>query len=119
MTSVTIARIYEQQRATDGFRVLVDRLWPRGVSKQAAALDEWNKDLAPSTELRTWWNHDPDTFEDFASRYQSELDERPEVAAFVEQVRTHDRLTLLYAARDPALNHAIVLRDYLLNALDD
>lgn len=118
MTDVTIARIYEQPRASDGFRILVDRLWPRGVSKQAAELDEWNKQLAPSTALRTWWNHDPDTFEDFGSRYRAELDKRPEVTAAVERLRSHDRVTLLYAARDPELNHARVLRDYLARALE-
>ncbi|MBH0010227.1 DUF488 domain-containing protein [Salinibacterium sp. SWN1162] len=117
MTDVTIARIYEQPRAADGFRVLVDRLWPRGVSKRAAQVDEWNKDLAPSTALRIWWNHDADMFDDFATRYRAELDERLEVAAAIEQLRTHHTVTLLYAARDPEINHAIILRDYVLRAL--
>ena len=92
--------------------MLVDRLWPCGVSKQRAELDEWAKDLAPSTELRVWFDHDPARFEEFAHRYRAELDGNPAV----EAARAHERLTLLYAARDPQVNHAVVLRDYLLSA---
>lgn len=108
-----IKRIYEPAAAADGYRVLVDRLWPRGVSKEAAELDAWMKEVAPSTGLRTWWQHDPRRFDDFADRYRHELDGSPALASLRELWRSRPRLTLLYAARDPNCNHAIVLRDLL------
>lgn len=109
---VVVKRVYETPSPDDGYRMLVDRLWPRGVSKQRAELDEWAKDLAPSTELRVWFDHDPARFDEFAHRYRAELDGNPAV----EAARAHERLTLLYAARDPQVNHAVVLRDYLLSS---
>lgn len=110
---IQIKRIYDEPSPDDDFRVLVDRLWPRGVSKERAALDLWDKDVAPSPELRTWWNHDPDSFDEFAERYRSELEAGDAPAALLEKAGAHDRLTLLYAAHDPAVNHAAVLRDVL------
>ncbi|HMR49645.1 MAG TPA: DUF488 domain-containing protein [Arachnia sp.] len=110
---IQIKRIYEEPDDADGFRVLVDRLWPRGVSKERAALDLWDKDIAPSPELRTWWGHDPDTFDEFAQRYRAELDEGHAPADLLRQASGHDRLTLLYAAHDPAVNHALVLQQVL------
>ncbi|MDF1489952.1 DUF488 domain-containing protein [Tessaracoccus caeni] len=110
---IQIKRIYEEPDADDGFRVLVDRLWPRGVSKEKAALDLWDKDVAPSPDLRTWWNHDPDRFDEFAQRYRAELEASDAPAALLHQAAGHNRLTLLYAAHDPAVNHALVLQDYL------
>jgi uncharacterized protein YeaO (DUF488 family) len=108
-----IKRVYEPPDAEDGFRVLVDRLWPRGVRREAAALNLWLKDVAPSPELRTWWGHDPARLEEFAERYRAELDANPAVATLVAALREHPRVTLLYAARDPQVNHAGVLRSYL------
>jgi uncharacterized protein YeaO (DUF488 family) len=109
----TIKRIYEPPAADDGYRVLVDRLWPRGVSKVAAELDEWLKDVAPTTDLRVWFNHDPGRFAEFTSRYEGELAENP--AADALRARGDDQpVTLLYGAKDPAINHAVVLRDFLL-----
>jgi len=108
-----IKRIYEQADPADGYRVLVDRLWPRGVSHEAAALDEWLKDIAPSPELRTWWSHDSARLEEFAQRYRAELDDNPAVGVLRERMTEHPVVTLLYAAHDPHVNHAVVLADYL------
>ena len=118
MGQVDIKRVYEQAADEDGIRVLVDRLWPRGVSKERAALSGWLKDVAPSPDLRRWWHHDPDRFEDFARRYRTELDDNPALGDLLSIVREHDRTTLVYAAKDPAVNHALILRDYIRNALE-
>jgi uncharacterized protein YeaO (DUF488 family) len=108
-----VKRIYDEPSVADGYRVLVDRLWPRGVSKERAVLDEWMKDIAPSTDLRTWFAHESARFEEFAQRYRAELDQNPAVAGLVRLGTEHDVVTLLYAARDSNLNDAVVLRDYL------
>ena len=118
MGQVDIKRVYEQAADEDGVRILVDRLWPRGVSKERAALSGWLKDVAPSPDLRRWWHHDPDRFEDFARRYRTELDENPALEDLLSIVREHDRTTLVYAAKDPAVNHALILRDYIRQALE-
>ncbi|HEY4269542.1 MAG TPA: DUF488 domain-containing protein [Galbitalea sp.] len=110
----TIKRIYEHPSADDGYRVLVDRLWPRGVSKVAAELDEWLKDVAPSTELRVWFDHDPARFPEFMSRYVAELVENPAVDALRQRGDGGNHVTLLYGAKDPAINHAVVLQGFLL-----
>lgn len=106
-----IKRIYEKPSADDGYRVLVDRLWPRGVSRDAAELDLWLKDVAPTPDLRIWFDHDPDRFDEFSSRYRAELDHNPAVGELFQ--RGERLVTLLYGAKDPAINHAVVLRDYL------
>lgn len=109
-----IKRIYEPADEHDGFRVLVDRLWPRGVSRERAALDEWLKDVAPSPELREWFGHKPEYFEEFAARYEAELhNNQTAVQALRDFEKQHTKVTLLYAAHDPSINHAVVLRDYL------
>ena len=118
MGQVDIKRVYEQAADEDGVRILVDRLWPRGVSKERAALSGWLKDVAPSPDLRRWWHHDPDRFEDFARRYRTELDDNPALEDLLSIVREHDRTTLVYAAKDPAVNHALILRDYIRQALE-
>ena len=118
MGQVDIKRVYEQAADEDGVRILVDRLWPRGVSKERAALSGWFKDVAPSPDLRRWWHHDPDRFEDFARRYRTELDDNPALEDLLSIVREHDRTTLVYAAKDPAVNHALILRDYIRQALE-
>jgi uncharacterized protein YeaO (DUF488 family) len=110
-----VKRIYDDPSPGDGYRALVDRLWPRGVSKERAELDEWAKDLAPSTELRTWFGHESSHFEQFAQRYRDELDANPVVERFVALGGDNDTVTLLFAAHDPQVNHAVVLRDYLTN----
>ncbi len=113
MGTVRIERIYAEPTPEDGFRVLVDRLWPRGVSKERADLDLWLKDVGPSTELRTWFGHDPARFAEFAERYRAELADSPAFAELRDLCRTHDVITLLYAARDTEHNEAVVLADIL------
>lgn len=113
MSTYRIKRIYEQPSTDDGYRVLVDRLWPRGVSKERAALDEWDKDIAPSTDLRKWFDHDPAKFDEFRARYEDELASNPAVGKFAAQVASQATVTLLYGARDPRVNHAVVLADFL------
>ena len=110
---VRIKRAYEAAITSDGCRVLVDRLWPRGVSKERAELDEWLKDVAPSTELRTWWNHDPARMEEFALRYRAELDSNTEAVRALRALVDAGVTTLIYGAKDPHVNHARVLAEYL------
>ena len=112
---IRIKRAYDPPTADDGCRVLVDRLWPRGLSKAKAKLDEWNKDIAPSPELRIWFGHDPQRFAEFSRLYGVELKARPrEVAHLRSLAAGKTPLTLVYAAKDPACNHALVLRAFLL-----
>ena len=111
-----IKRVYEPAEPTDGYRVLVDRLWPRGVSRERAALDDWCREAAPSTQLRRWYGHDPDRFDEFARRYRSEL-ATPEAAGAVDELRgVADRraLSLVTATRDVEHSGAVVLRDVLV-----
>ena len=108
-----IKRVYEDPEPTDGWRVLVDRLWPRGLRKEAAALDLWLKDVAPSPDLRRWWNHDPERKSEFAARYREELADNPALDEVRKLSAQHDTVTLLYAAHDPGVNHAQILLDVL------
>jgi len=109
---VNLKRIYDPVGDHDGERILVDRLWPRGVSRQAAALDSWNKAVAPSPELRQWFGHQPERFEEFRRKYLAELAHN-EAAQQLQQDARHRTLTLLYAAKDPLHNHARVLQEFL------
>ncbi len=112
-----IKRAYEAAAPNDGLRVYIDRLWPRGLTKEAAHIDEWIKTLAPSTELRKWFGHDPEKFAEFKTRYTHELDARAEdVAHLVELCRTQ-AVTLLFSARDVVHNNAVVLQGYLKKRL--
>lgn len=116
--TIRIKRIYDDASADDGYRVLVDRLWPRGISKEQARLDAWLKDVAPSPGLRTWWNHDPDRLDEFAARYRAELDSMPAASSAVAELREiatrgPGPTTLLYGAKDPRVNHARILAEYL------
>lgn len=108
-----IKRIYAPRTATDGYRVLVDRLWPRGISRQRAALDAWLVDLAPSTALRTWLHRDARHWPEFARRYRAELRAQRPLLQELRRRARRQRVTLLYAARDPAVNNALVLREVL------
>jgi uncharacterized protein YeaO (DUF488 family) len=111
-----IKRAYEPPASEDGFRVLVDRLWPRGLSKEAAATDEWLKDIAPSAELRRWFGHDPKRWAEFKARYREELTSAKRSAALErlrDAARTRGAVTLLFVARDPTHNHANVLLEVL------
>lgn len=111
---IRLKRAYEPPARSDGARILVDRLWPRGVKKETLKLDSWLKDIAPSSELRKWFDHRPDRFEQFAKKYRAELDANPGAVAELEPWLHRGRATLVYGARDPAINQAVVLRDYLL-----
>lgn len=106
---VGIKRIYDEAADGDGYRVLVDRLWPRGVSKDDAALDDWCKDVAPTPDLRKWFDHREDRFEEFAERYREELVDHPDVEALRRVADEEGQVTLLYGAKDPRINHAVVL----------
>ncbi|MDQ0731925.1 DUF488 domain-containing protein [Arthrobacter sp. B1I2] len=108
-----IKRIYDPPASDDGCRVLVDRLWPRGMSKEDAAIDLWLKDVAPSAGLRKDFNHRPERFAEFSEAYRLELDANPAVGTLLELAAGHPRITLLYAARNTEANHARVLLDYV------
>ena len=111
--ALKIKRAYDSPSRADGTRILVDRLWPRGVKKEALALDGWMKDIAPSPELRTWFGHKPERFAEFRKRYRAELKQHSELVA---ELREHARagiLTLVYGARDEVHNGAVVLREVL------
>ena len=113
MTKYKIERIYESTASDDSYRVLVDRLWPRGISKERAALDEWNKEIAPTDELRKWFNHDPEKFLEFSRRYMKELDNNPAAAEAKNNWNKQSAVTLLYGAKDAEHNQAIVLKKWL------
>jgi uncharacterized protein YeaO (DUF488 family) len=110
--SFQIKRIYEASEPSDGIRVLIDRLWPRGVKKTEAHLDHWMKDVAPSPQLRQWFGHEPERFKEFGRRYVRELKGNPCVAE-LRRLGRAKRVTLLYGARDPEVNHALVLQSVL------
>ena len=112
--NVLLKRAYEPPEPGDGTRILVDRLWPRGVSKAAAAIDHWAKDLAPSAELRTWFSHDPARFAEFERRYVAELRSQRAAVTKLRALAREGRVTLVYAAHDEAHNDAVVLRKVLL-----
>jgi uncharacterized protein YeaO (DUF488 family) len=113
---VSIKRVYEKPDAADGFRVLVDRLWPRGVSKEHADVDEWLKDVGPSDDLRKWFGHVPDRFGEFATRYRAELAAGAAFSSLEAIVAGHENVTLVYSAKDEEHNQAVVLRDVLQSA---
>jgi uncharacterized protein YeaO (DUF488 family) len=103
----------EDAARSDGYRILVDRVWPRGVSKGRLQLDDWAKDVAPSTELRKWFNHDRERWEEFRRRYFRELDDRPEaIGGLIERAR-RQTVTLVFGARDTRFNNAVALKEYL------
>ena len=111
--TVQVRRVYEEPRTDDGARILVDRLWPRGVSKERAHLDSWCKEIAPSTELRHWYGHDPERFEEFAERYRAELDDHPEAVADLRERVAAGPVTLLTSTKDVDISHAAVLQQLL------
>lgn len=112
---VKVGRVYDEPARGDGARVLVDRIWPRGLSKEKAHLDEWCKDVAPSTTLRKWYQHDPDRFEEFGRRYRAELDEpgRAEALAHLRTIAKRRTLTLLTASKRVDISEAVVLAELL------
>ena len=113
MATIHLKRAYEEPSRNDGLRILVERLWPRGLSKERAAVDVWLKDLAPSPELRRWFSHDPDKWEEFQKRYWAELDSHPDAVAELRRRAREGPVTFVYAARDEQHNSALALREYL------
>lgn len=115
--ALQIKRIYESPRSTDGRRILVDRLWPRGLTKAKAKVDFWAKDVAPSTQLRQWYGHDPEKWEGFCRRYFAELKANPGAVAELEAQLAKGPVTLLFSSKEPRLNNAEALRRYFLGTL--
>lgn len=113
MATIRTKRVYEQPESADGYRVLVDRLWPRGIKKEDLAIDDWAKDLAPSTELRKWFHANEQEFDEFEKRYRKELSEADEAGRSLLSDAGSGPLTLLYSSRDVEQNHAIVLAEWL------
>ena len=116
---VKLKRSYEPAAESDGVRILVDRLWPRGVSKAKAAIDQWLKEISPSTGLRQWFGHDPARWQEFRRRYREELQQHAAVLEQIAELARSGTVTLLYGARDEAHNNAVVLRDLLLGEAPD
>ena len=111
---IKIKRVYEQPDKEDGLRILVDRLWPRGLTKEKADVDLWLKDIAPGTELRKWFGHEPAKWDDFKKKYLLELKENEGMVSLLKEKATQETITLLYAAKDQEHNEALVLLNYLI-----
>jgi uncharacterized protein YeaO (DUF488 family) len=113
MGTAQIKRVYEPVEATDGKRILVDRLWPRGMKKESVHLDEWLKDIAPSTELRKWFHQDATQWQEFTARYTLELKQNSAVNTLLDIINNNKTVTLLYGAHDTEHNHALVLLQFI------
>ena len=114
MDHIKLKRAYEPPASDDGTRILIDRLWPRGVKRSDAAIDEWMKDIAPSTGLRKWFGHDPARWQEFRRRYQSEIRQHPDEFDRLRTLAQNGPITLVFSAHDEAHNDAVVLKDLLL-----
>ncbi len=112
-STVRIRRVYEEASTGDGLRILVDRLWPRGLSKEAARVDRWMKEVAPSTQLRKWFNHDPDRWPEFQKRYARELDESADLVSELVALARQGEVTLVFGAKDEQHNQAVALASYI------
>lgn len=110
---IKIKRVYKKASKNDGFRILVDRIWPRGVSKEEAHLDEWIKDIAPSTSLRKWFDHVDERFDEFSKKYKQELKNSPDLVQEILKKAKEKTLTLVYSAKDEKHNQAVVLKSFL------
>lgn len=115
MYDIRLKRAYEPPGPEDGTRVLVERLWPRGITKDAAALDHWLKDIAPGPELRKWYGHDPEKWPEFRERYRAELAENPDGLAELARLCAAGPVTFVYAAKDEERNSAVVLKEFVTN----
>lgn len=116
MNKIICKRIYDAEDENDGFRVLADRLWPRGIKKEKAGIDFWAKEFAPSNELRKWFSHIPDKFNGFSERYREELELNPGKSDFIDLIKTRlkdGNVTILYGSRDTVYNNAVVLKKWL------
>ncbi len=113
MGILKIKRIYDEPTKDDGVRIFVDRLWARGVTKERAKLDFWFKDIAPSSDLRKWFNHEPERFDEFAQKYREELQYDKEDVDKIKTLLKTQNVTLIYTAKSPTINHARVLKEYI------
>ncbi|MFG6147006.1 DUF488 domain-containing protein [Halobacillus sp. B23F22_1] len=114
--SVILKRIYDEEKKPGGHRILVDGIWPRGISKEQAEIDEWMKEISPSAELRKWFNHDPEKFSEFKKRYKKELNGHSDKKSSLDKLRNMadgKRVILLYGAKDETHNHAVVIKELL------
>jgi uncharacterized protein YeaO (DUF488 family) len=109
LSMIKIKRVYEERESEDGYRILVDKLWPRGMKKEDAHIDKWLKEIAPSTALRKWFHHDPGRWDEFSKKYQQELSGSPALPELKADIKQHKIVTLLYGAKDEQHNHAKVL----------
>ncbi len=110
---IKIKRVYKKPEVEDGIRILVDRLWPRGLTKEKASIDLWLKEIAPTTELRKWFNHDPDKWNEFKKRYLAELSENRKSVAILKEQLTNGDVTLIFGAKDEEHNEALVLKELI------
>ena len=115
--AIRLKRAYDEPAQNDGYRILVDRVWPRGISKKESRLDEWLKNIAPSTELRKWFDHDPAKWEQFLERYFRELDGHKQAIDKLITLATNGRLTLVFAAKDRDHNNAVALKKYVMKKM--
>jgi uncharacterized protein YeaO (DUF488 family) len=113
MHEIKLKRAYDKPLKSDGFRILVDRLWPRGLSKEDAAIDEWAKELAPTDRLRNWFDHDPDYWDQFQRKYKTELKQNPALEVFLEKHGHRKKISLIYSTKYDYLTHAIILKEVL------
>jgi len=111
--NIKIKRVYEEPDRNDGERILVDRLWPRGLTKEKAHVDLWLKEIAPSTELRKWFDHDPEKWKSFCGRYETEIRQKDDLIKVLKQKARQGTITLIYGARDEKHNEALVLKQFL------
>jgi uncharacterized protein YeaO (DUF488 family) len=111
--TIDIKRVYEEPADSDGTRILVDRLWPRGLTKEKARVDVWLKEIAPSTELRKWFNHEPSKWSEFKKKYQAELRANPETITALKRLLANGKATIVYGAKDEEHNDAVVIKEYL------
>lgn len=116
-SAISVRRVYDPPSPEDGTRILVDRLWPRGLKKEKAQIDEWLRDLAPSTTLRQWFAHRPKRWDEFRARYATELAAQKEAVDALRRLASQGRATLLFAAKDVERNNAVALRDFLIGGL--
>jgi uncharacterized protein YeaO (DUF488 family) len=112
---INVKRIYEPYSERDGYRILIDRLWPRGMKKEDAHIDKWLKEIAPSTELRNWYNHEPEKWEQFRLKYNAELTMSIALEELLSDLNQHKTVTFLFSSREEKINHAIVLKQFILD----
>jgi uncharacterized protein YeaO (DUF488 family) len=110
---IKLKRAYDKPSSDDGYRILVDRIWPRGISKEAIKIDEWLKDIAPSTKLRKWFGHDPDKWSEFKKRYFEELKQKNEILTGISDNLDRRTITFVYSAKDGKYNNAVALKEYI------